>query len=74
MAESVNGLYRTEPIRRQGPWRHAAHVELGTLTYVEWFNQRRLHRELGDIPPAESEHGYCARPRIEHQAPTPTRT
>jgi putative transposase len=36
MAESVNGLYKTELIRRQGPWRHAEHVELGTLTYVDW--------------------------------------
>ena len=38
MAESVNGLYKTELIRRQGPWRHAEHVELATLTYIDWFN------------------------------------
>ncbi len=74
MAESVNGLYKTELIRRQGPWRHAEHVELATLTYVDWFNQRRLHSELGDIPPAEFEMLYYARPRVEQQAPTPTRT
>ncbi len=73
MAESVNGLYKTELIRRQGPWRHAEHVELATLTYVDWFNQRRLHSELGDIPPAEFEMLYYARPRAEQQVPTPTR-
>ncbi len=74
MAESVNGLYKTELIRRQGPWRNAEHVELATLTYIEWFNHRRLHSELGDIPPAEFEHDYYARPRAETQVPTPTRT
>ena len=74
MAESVNGLYKTELIRRQGPWRNVEHVELATLGWVEWFNNRRLHSELGDIPPAEFEHTYYARTRTEHQVPTPTRT
>jgi putative transposase len=74
MAESVNGLYKTELIRRQGPWRNADHVELATLTYVEWFNQRRLHSELGDIPPAEFEADHYARSRTAATAPTPSRT
>jgi putative transposase len=74
LAESVNGLYKTELIRRQGPWRHAEHVELATLTYVDWFNNRRLHSELGDIPPAEFEHDYYARTRTHATVPTPTRT
>ena len=74
MAESVNGLYKTELIRRQGPWRNAEHVELATLTYVDWFNQRRLHSELGDIPPAEFEHDYYAQTRANNKVPTPTRT
>ena len=74
MAESVNGLYKTELIRRQGPWRHADHVELATLTYVDSFNQRRLHSDLGDIPPAEFEDLYYARTRTQHQVPTTTRT
>lgn len=73
LAESVNGLYKTELIRRRGPWRHAEHVELETLAWVDWFNQRRLHSELGDIPPAEFEHDYYARTRSHQQAPTPTR-
>lgn len=55
LAEAVNALYKTELIKRQGPWRNAEHVELATLTYVEWFNHRRLHSEIGDIPPAEME-------------------
>ncbi len=74
LAESVNGLYKTELIRRQGPWRNVEHVELATLAWVEWFNNRRLHSELGDIPPAEFEHDYYARTRTQQQAPTPTRT
>lgn len=74
MAETVNGLYKTELIRRQGPWRHAEHVELATLTYVDWFNNRRLHSELGDVPPIEFEADYHARTRIEATVPTPTRT
>lgn len=74
LAESVNGLYKTELIRRRGPWRHAEHVELETLAWVDWFNNRRLHSELGDIPPAEFEGLYYARTRAQHQVPTPTRT
>jgi putative transposase len=74
LAESVNGLYKTELIRRQGPWRHAEHVELETLTYIDWFNNRRLHSELGDIPPAEFETLYYARTRTERQTQTTTRT
>lgn len=74
LAESVNGLYKTELIRRRGPWRHADHVELETLAWVDWFNNRRLHSELGDIPPAEFETEYYARHRGRQQAPTPTRT
>lgn len=74
LAESVNGLYKTELIRRRGPWRNAEHVELETLAWVDWFNNRRLHSELGDIPPAEFEELYYARTRTQHQIPTPTRT
>jgi putative transposase len=55
LAETVNGLYKTEVIRRQGPWRHVDEVELATLAWVHWFNTTRLHSSLGDIPPAEFE-------------------
>ncbi len=74
LAETVNGLYKTELIRRQAPWRNVDHVELATLAWVDWFNQRRLHSELGDIPPAEFETLHYAHPRTEHQVPTPTLT
>jgi putative transposase len=55
LAESFNGLYKTELIRRQGPWRGLEDVEHATLEYVDWFNHRRLHGELGMLPPAEFE-------------------
>ena len=74
LAESVNGLYKTELIRRQGPWRNVEHVELATLVWVEWFNNRRLHSELGDIPPAELEDYYYARTPDRATINTPTRT
>ncbi len=55
LAETVNGLYKTELIRRRGPWRTVDEVELATLGWVDWFNRTRLHGALGDIPPAEYE-------------------
>jgi putative transposase len=55
LAESFNGLYKTELIRHCGPWRGLEDVEYATLEYVEWFNHRRLHGELGMMPPAEFE-------------------
>jgi putative transposase len=72
LAESVNGLYKTELIRRQGPWRNAEHVELATLAWVEWFNHQRLHSELGHVPPAEFETTHHARPANDVNTPTPT--
>jgi putative transposase len=55
LAESFNGLYKAELIRHRGPWRGLDDVEYATLEYVDWFNQRRLHGELGMRPPAEFE-------------------
>jgi putative transposase len=55
LAESFNGLYKTELIRHRGPWRGLEDVEYATLEYVDWFNYRRLHGELGMLPPAEFE-------------------
>ena len=74
LAEAVNALYKTELIKRQGPWRNAEHVELATLAYVEWFNHRRLHSEIGDIPPAESEDMYYRQQRPEYPVPATSRT
>jgi putative transposase len=50
MAESFNGLYKWELIYRHGPWRGLDDVEFATLTYVDWFNHRRLHGEITDSP------------------------
>ena len=58
LAESVIGLYKTELIKPQGPWRTAEQVELATLDYIDWFNHQRLFEACGDIPPAELEAVY----------------
>ena len=58
LAETINGLYKTEVIRRQGPWRGVNNVELATLTWVDWWNNRRILEPIGDIPPAEKEANY----------------
>jgi len=60
MAESTIGLYKTELIYRQGPWRTPEQAEIATLEYIDWWNNRRLHTEIGDIPPAEKEAMYYA--------------
>jgi putative transposase len=54
-AESLNGLYKTELIRRRGPWRSLDDVEYATLEWVDWYNQRRLHSSCCDTPPVEYE-------------------
>ena len=58
LAESVIGLYKTEVIRRRGPWRHLEAVEFATLEWVDWFNNRRLLEPIGNIPPVELEEAY----------------
>jgi putative transposase len=58
LAESFNGLYKTELIRHRGPWRGLEDVEHATLEYIDWFNHRRLHGEPGMVPPAEFEAAY----------------
>jgi transposase InsO family protein len=58
LAETVIGLYKTELIRRRGPWRSVEPVEFATLEWVDWFNNRRLLEPIGDIPPVEFEQLY----------------
>jgi len=60
LAETINGLYKAEVIHRRGPWRSLEAVEFATLEWVDWFNNRRLMRPIGDIPPAEAEERYHA--------------
>ncbi|WP_432264154.1 IS3-like element IS1203 family transposase [Escherichia coli] len=59
MAESINGLYKAEGIHRKS-WKNRAEVELATLTWVDWYNNRRLLGRLGHTPPAEAEKAYYA--------------
>jgi transposase InsO family protein len=58
LAESIIGLYKTEVIRRRGPWRHLEAVEFATLEWVHWFNHHRLLEPIGHVPPAELEANY----------------
>ena len=60
LAETINGLYKAEVIHRRGPWRSFEAVEFATLTWVDWFNNRRLLEPIGNIPPAEAEERYYA--------------
>ncbi len=68
LAETVNGLFKTELIRgpaRPGPWRTVEDVELGTLGWVHWYNTARLHSYLGDLPPTEFEAAFYAAQRSD---------
>jgi putative transposase len=67
LAETIIGLYKTELIRRRGPWRGLDEVEYATLEWVDWFNHRRLLAPIGHVPPAEFEAAY-------HQREDPSRT
>ena len=51
LAESVIGLFKTEVIRRRGPWRTVEAVEFATLAWVDWFNMRRVLEPIGYVPP-----------------------
>ena len=58
LAESIIGLYKTEVIRRLGPWRTMEDVEFATLEWVWWFNYHRLLGPIGHVPPVEYEEAY----------------
>mgnify|MGYP001006490558 FL=1 len=60
MAETINGLYKAEVIRRRSSWRNLEEVEWATLEWVDWFNNRRLFSSIGYIPPAKAEANYYA--------------
>lgn len=68
LAETINGLYKTELIKARGPWRTADHVEIATLEWVDWFNHSRLYEHCGDIPPAELEAAYYRCNRTQQPA------
>jgi transposase InsO family protein len=58
LAESHIGLFKTDLIRRRGPWKGLDDVELATLEWVDWHNHRRLHTACDDLTPAELEQVY----------------
>ncbi len=58
MAETINGLFKTEVIRRRGPWKGLEDVEYATLEWVHWFNTSRLFEPIGYVPPVEYEEVY----------------
>jgi hypothetical protein len=58
LADSIIGLFKTEVIQREGPWRHLETVEFATLTWVDWFVTGRLLEPIGYVPPAEYEASY----------------
>jgi putative transposase len=60
LAETINGLYKTELIKPFGPWKGIDAVEIATAEWADWFNHRRLYEYCGDIPPAELEAAYYA--------------
>jgi transposase InsO family protein len=63
MAETINGLYKAEVIWLLGPWRNVDQVEMETLIWVDWFNNRRLLEPIGNIPPVEFEEVYYQKQR-----------
>jgi putative transposase len=70
LAETTNGLYKTELIHRR-TWTGIDDVEIATLEYVDWFNQRRLHTACTMTPPAEYEQHYYAHLRASQLVQTP---
>lgn len=56
--ESTIGVYKTELIKRRGPWRSLADVELATAEWVDWYNHKRIHSAIGHVPPAVYESMY----------------
>lgn len=70
LAESTIGLYKTELVRHEGPWRGVEDLELATLGWVHWFNETRLHSSLDYRPPIEAETDHY-RPNNPRQRPLP---
>ncbi|RKS79927.1 putative transposase [Motilibacter peucedani] len=66
LAEAFNSLFKAELVRNKGPWKNIDDLEIAVAEYIDWYNHRRLHGELGLIPPAEFEDNYY------RQNPAPT--
>ncbi len=71
LMESTIGLYKTELIKPRRPWRTLSEVELATAEWVDWYNHRRLHGEIGHVPPVEYENTYyltATKPQVKATA------
>ncbi|WP_286957982.1 IS3 family transposase, partial [Brevibacterium sp. UBA7493] len=62
MAEALNSLFKAELVRNHGPWRDVSHVEVAIAEWVDWYNNRRLHGEIGHMPPVEFEAVHTEQP------------
>ncbi|PKH37240.1 hypothetical protein CXG46_17320 [Nocardioides alpinus] len=58
LAEAFNSLFKAELVRNKGPWKSIDDLEIAVAEYIDWFNHRRLHGEIGLVPPAEHEGKY----------------
>jgi transposase InsO family protein len=79
MAEALNSLFKAECIRNpamrpRGGWNSVGDVEIAVAEYVDWFNHRRLHGEIGLVPPAEFEAHHWAAQTAEHYRDNPVLT
>jgi transposase InsO family protein len=79
MAEAFNSLFKAECIRNpamrpHGGWKSIGDVEIAVAEYVDWFNHRRLHGEIGLVPPAEFEAAFWERQQVQHYPETPALT
>ena len=66
LAEAFNSLFKAELVRNKGPWKSIDDLEIAVAEYLDWYNHRRLHGEIGTIPPVEHENHYY------HHNPAPT--
>ena len=74
LAETINGLYKTEVIKPRRPWRTPEDVEYATAEWVDWYNHRRLHEYCGDIPPADLETAHYTNHHQPHPELEPSNT
>ena len=58
LAEAFNSLFKAELVRNRGPWKSIDDLEIAVAEYIDWFNHRRLHGEIGLVPPVELEDGH----------------